>query len=46
MRWRGSVCVGMCLGGALLADGVTVFRAAHDSSKEMRRWMGEIKKKS
>lgn len=29
-----------------LADTLTVFRAAHDSSKEMRRWMGEKKKKS
>ncbi len=26
-------------------DGI-VFRAAHDSSKAMRIWMGELKKKS
>jgi hypothetical protein len=29
-----------------LADVSTVFRAAHDSSREMRRWMGEKKKKN
>lgn len=27
-------------------DNGTVFRAAHDSSKAMRIWMGEMKKKS
>ena len=26
--------------------GIIVFRAAHDSSKAMRIWMGEMKKKS
>lgn len=28
------------------ADDSTVFRAAHDGSKAIRIWMGEVKKKS
>jgi hypothetical protein len=47
MRWRGSVR-GPCLSQreCKLADLFPVFRAAHDSSKAMRLWMGELKKKS
>jgi len=52
MRRRGSVClcfvVTVVQSGCVVgygADGcVTVFRAAHDSAKAMRVWMGEMKK--
>ena len=30
----------------LMSDGSTVFRAARDSSRAMREWLGEAKKKS
>jgi len=50
MRWRGSVGIpfgleleGLWGFGSLMSG--TVFRATHESSKAMRIWMGEMKKK-
>ncbi len=46
MRWRGSVRKYVAGEEGCVADNFTVFRAAHDSSKATRVWMGEMKKKS
>lgn len=32
--------------GDLYVDGLAVFKAARDSSRAMREWMGEAKKRS
>lgn len=42
---RRCMCVRTRLECEVVADGFIVFRAAHDSSKAMRIWMGEVKKK-
>ena len=44
MRWRGNVCRIPCEARLYKTDVSAVFRAAHDSSKAIRIWMGEMKK--
>ena len=47
MRWNGNVINAAPLKYESGANkSCLVFRAAHDSSKMMRTWMGELKKKT